>query len=75
MASRTVETSPEMESALSFLAAEQKKAPDAFFVDKLNSLFTSLVTESNQKKYARAQDIMKTGDPTKIIPALKSLLD
>ena len=74
MASRTIETTDDMENAFAFLAEESKQPVDKFFIDKLSVLFGSLVSESNKKKHDLAKAIMASGDPSKIIPELKKLL-
>ena len=74
MASRTIETTADMETAFNFLAEEAKQPVDQFFINKLSVLFGSLVSESNKKKHDAAKVIMASGDPSKIIPELKKLL-
>ena len=74
MAARTVSTTELQEDALKYLASENKQEPDDYLMDKLSVMFTEIVQEANQKRYAAAQKILETKDAAKIIPALRDLL-
>lgn len=74
MASRTIQTTENQEDALRFLAAEAQVDVDTYLMNNLSLLFGELSNEANQKRYDAANEILKSNDPAKIIPALRDLL-
>lgn len=74
MAARTIETTDLMEEAFRYLAKKQNVKTDDLFYNTLNDVFNKMVVSANEGRSKEASEILKSGDPAKIIPALKELL-
>ena len=74
MASRTISTGDDVESALAFLAKQKGSTADSMFMEAVATVMKKFLADADEQRYKLATEALKETDHGKAVSKLRELL-